>query len=69
MAVIRIETGMAVSEMAVVRTVQQEGEQHDRHHHHGLEQHLLHVVDRGLDEVGLPEENVVGLDALRQRRP
>ena len=44
--------------------VQQEGEQHDGDDGHGLEQHLGDVVDRGLDEVGLAEQDVVGLDAV-----
>ena len=47
--------------------VEQEGEQHDRHHRDGFKQHLRDIVDRGLDEVGLAEENIVGLDAVGQR--
>ena len=43
--------------------VQQEGEQDDRDHERRLEQHALHVADRGLDEVGLPEQDLIGLDA------
>ena len=32
----------------------------------GLAQHSQHIVDRGLDEVGLPEQDVGRGDALRQ---
>ena len=44
--------------------VEQEGEQHDGDHGHGFKEHLGDVVDRGLDEVGLAEKNIVGLDAV-----
>ncbi len=32
-----------------------------------FDQHALDVADRGFDEVRLPEQDLVGLDALRQR--
>ena len=56
--VIRIETGIAVSEMQRRPPVQQEQEQHDRDDDQRLHQHALDVADRGLDEVGLPEQHV-----------
>ena len=65
--VIRIEIGMAVSEIDGGAHVQQEDEQHDRDHHGGLEQHALDVADRGLDEGRLPELDVGRRHAGRQR--
>ena len=59
--VIRIEIGMAVSEMNVVAHSSQEQEQDDGDDDHRLHQHLFDVADRGLDEVGLPEQDFVGL--------
>ena len=45
--------------------IEQEQEQDDGDNRHGLEQDLLDVADRGFDEVRLPEDDVVDLDALR----
>ena len=64
--VIRMEIGMAVSEIAVVRQFSR-----NRNRTHGddderLDQHAQHVVDRHLDERGLAEQHVDGGDVLRQ---
>ena len=48
--------------------VQQKREQHDGDDEAGFHQDLFDVADRRLDEVGLAEHDLVGLDALRQRR-
>ena len=46
--------------------VHEEGEQHHRHHGHGLDQHRDHVAKRRLDEIRLAEQDVAGLDPVRQ---
>ena len=48
--------------------VQEKGEQHDGDDDAGFHQDLFDVADRRLDEVGLAEDDLVGLDALRKRR-
>ena len=47
--------------------VHQEQEQHDGDDRAGLEQDPLDIADRGLDEIGLAEDDLVGLHARRQR--
>ena len=66
MAVVRIETGMAVSEIAVVRQLSRKANSTTATTSAASSSTRLHVADRGLDEVGLPEHDLVGLDAVRQ---
>ena len=56
--VIRIESGMAVSEMTVVRKFSRNRNRTTATTTSGLDQHRSHVVDRGLDEGRLPEQDV-----------
>ena len=49
------ERGMAVRLMNVVPKFQRKRNEHDRHHDPALDQGRLHVADRALDEVRLPE--------------
>ena len=65
--VIRIEIGMAASEMSGRAHVHQEQKEDHGDDQRRLHQHALHVGDRGLDEGRLPELDLVGGDALRQR--
>jgi hypothetical protein len=59
---------MAVSEITVVRTLSRKSEEDDGDDGDGLHEHLQDVVDGGLDEGRLAEQDLVGLDAARQGR-
>ena len=48
--------------------IQEKHEEDDGNDDDGFKQNLLHIADRGFDEVGLPEEDLIGLDARRQGR-
>ena len=68
-AVARIETGMAVSEIAVVRTFSRNANSTTATTTIGLDAARARrcAIER-LDEVRLPEQDLVGLDAARQGR-
>ena len=67
MSVIRIESGMAASEISGRAHVHQEDDEHERDDDGRLDQRLLQAADRGLDEGRLPELDVRRRDAGRQR--
>ena len=67
-ASISTDSGMAVSEMNVVCQLSRNSEQHERDDDQRLDQHLLHVGDRGLDERRLPELDVGRRARLRASR-
>jgi S-adenosylmethionine synthetase len=50
---------MAVSEISVVRIIGQEQKQNHNHQESTVAKGLHHIVDRQLDEIGLPEQVVL----------
>ena len=57
MTVMRIEIGNGGERNGRRAPVEQKQEQHDSDDDQRLDQNLLNVVDRHLDEVGLPEQD------------